>query len=232
MLAKRGQAAIEAVAGHFSATWEKADGDRPDAYCTFAGKRIAVDVATIKEKLTERAKPRLRFDKGVLRLVGGLKAALSEFVPDGMAVVLTVTAPIRLRAKTAAALESRIRDHLAHRSSRVEIRDTICGNQIRIRFVKGVSGQASKVMGFVHNPDSDPEILLNLTQSLLLHIGAAADKRPPKKFTGDRWLVVAGEDGIPYIETYRHVHSQLGISTDFRKILVVLAGGRVETLAG
>jgi hypothetical protein len=49
----------------------------------------------------------------------------------------------------------------------------------------------SQVIGFVHNPDSDPDVLLRLTQSLLQHIGAAAGKRAPKKFTGDRWLVVA-----------------------------------------
>ena len=90
----------------------------------------------------------------------------------------------------------------------------------------------SKVIGFVHNPDSDPVVLLRLTQTLLQHIGAAADKRRPEKFTGDRWLVVAHKDGLSYIETYRHVCSQLSISTDFKKILMVLAGGRVETLAG
>ena len=90
----------------------------------------------------------------------------------------------------------------------------------------------SKVIGFVHNPDSDPDVLLRLAQSLLQHIGAAADKRPPGKSTGERWLVVANEDGHSHIETYRHVYSQLSVSTDFKKILVVLAGGRVETLAG
>jgi hypothetical protein len=90
----------------------------------------------------------------------------------------------------------------------------------------------SKVIGFVHNPDSDPDVLFRLTQSLLQHIGAAARKRAPKKFTGDRWLVVADQDGLSHIETYRHVYSQLSISTDFKKILIVLAGGRVETLTG
>jgi hypothetical protein len=67
---------------------------------------------------------------------------------------------------------------------------------------------------------------------LLQHIGASADKRPPEEFAGDRWLVVANKDGLSYIETYRHVYSQLSISTDFKKILMVLAGGRVETLTG
>lgn len=232
---KQVQAAIESVARHFSATWEQGDGEAPDAYVTIAGKRIAVEVAAIEQGIAgqgDLTKPRLRFDKAVLRLVGALQAALPEVVPDGEAVILTVTAPIRLPSKTAAALETKVRDCLAHRSAPVEVKDTIYGNQIRVRLVQGVSRRMSKVIGFVHNPESDPDVLLCLTQSLLQHIGAAADKRPPENFAGDRWLVVANEDGLPHIETYRHVYSQLAPSTDFKKILMVLAGGRVETLAG
>ncbi|SDR57106.1 hypothetical protein SAMN05444161_6469 [Rhizobiales bacterium GAS191] len=234
-LRKQDQAAIEVVARHFSAKWEKGDGDSPDAYVTIAGKRIAVEVTAIKQRIAERgnlARPRLRFDRVALGLVGGLQAALREFVPDGEAVVLTITAPIRLPSRTAAALEDKIRVCLARRSAQLEVKDTIHGNQIRVRLVKGVSRRVSKVIGFVHNPDSDPDVLLHVTQSLLQNIGAAADKRPPEKFTGDRWLVVANKDGLSYIETYRHVYSQLSISTDFKKILMVLAGGRVETLTG
>jgi len=67
---------------------------------------------------------------------------------------------------------------------------------------------------------------------LLQEIGAAADKPQPKKFTGERWLVIADEDGFLQIEIYRQVHAQLSIATGFKKILMVLAGGRVESLSG
>jgi hypothetical protein len=234
-LGKQEQAAIEAVAGHFSATWEKGDGDSPDAYLPIAGKRIAVEVTAIKPGSAGRggvARPRLRFDKVVLRLVGSLQAALSGLVPEGAAVVVTVTAPIRLPSKTAAALEGKIRDGLARRPARVEIQDRIHGNQVRACLVTGVSRRSSKVIGFVHNPDSDPEVLLRSTQALLRHIGAAADKQPPKGFAGERWLVIADGDGLAPIETYRQVHAQLSLSTGFKKLLMVLPGGRVETLAG
>jgi hypothetical protein len=235
-LRKREQAAIATVAGHFSATWEKGEGDSPDAYVTIAGKRIAVDITAIRQRVAERGgrltKPRLRFDRVALGFVRRLQAALREFVPDGETVIVTITAPIRLAAKTAVALEDKIRANLARRSVQWEVKDTIHGNQIRVRLVKGVSRRMSNVIGFVHNPDSDPDVLLRLTQSLLQHIGAAAGKRAPKRFTGDRWLVLANEDGLSHIETYRHVFAQLSIPTGFKKILIVLAGGRVETLTG
>jgi hypothetical protein len=233
-LTKRERMALEAVARHFSATGENGSEYSPGAYVTIAGKRIAVEVTVIKQSIGKRgglAKPRLRFDRVALGFVGGLQAALRDLVPPGQTVILTITAPIRLASKAAATLEDKIRVCLSRRSA-PEVKETICGNQIRVCLVKGVSTQTSTVIGFVHNPDSDPDVLFRLTQLLLRHIDAAASKRALKKFTGDRWLVVANEDGLPHIETYRHVCSQLSIPTDFKKILIVLAGGRVETLAG
>jgi hypothetical protein len=225
---------MDSVARHFSATWEEGGGS-PAACLTVGGRRIAVEVAAIRRRAADpdgAARPRLRFDRVVLRLVGDLQAALSDAVPDGQAVVVTVTAPIRLPGKTADALTSMIRDRLARRPARIEVADTICGNRVRIRLVKGAPAGTSKLIGFVHNPDTDPDVLLDVTQSLLQHIGTAAGRPAPGKFVGDRWLVVADEDGLPNIGTYRHVYAQLAISTDFKKMLLVLPGGRVEVLTG
>jgi hypothetical protein len=229
------QAAIEAVARHFSATWEKVGGDSPAAYVTVAGKQIAIEVTAIRQRIAEQDrsyKPRLRFDKVALRLVGDLQATLREVVLDGQVVILTVTAPIRLPSKTTVALGDKIRTCLARPSVHAGIKDKIHGNQIRVRVVKGISARTAKVIGFVHNPDTNPDVLLSLTQLLLQHIDAAAGKPAPKTFTGDRWLVVAYEDGLSHTETYRQVYSQLSVPTDFEKILLVLAGGRVEILTG
>ena len=96
--------------------------------------------------------------------------------------------------------------------------------------MKGGSKRTTKVIGFVHNPDSDADVLLDITHSLVECIGAKAGERAPAGFAGDRWLVLAGEDRLSHVEPYRHVHAQLSIPTDFKKILMMLAGGRIETL--
>jgi len=236
-LRKQEQAAIEAVARHFSATWEKTE-HTSIAYISIAGKRIAVEVTTVKQRLADRtdlAKPRLRFDKVARRLITRLQVALREAVPDGTTVILTITAPIRLPSKTAEALEHNIRACViracvARRSTQVQYEDTIHGNQIRIRLVKSSSRLISKVIGLVHNPDSDPDMLLHVTQSVLLHIGAAADRST--RSARERWLVVIVEGGFSHVEAYRQVYAQLSIPTDFTKILMVFAGDRVETLMG
>ena len=95
-LKKQERTAIEAVARRFSATWEKGS-DPPDAYMMVAGERVAVDMTTLKRRGTGQgnaAKPRLRFDKVATRLIERLQATLGETVPDGMTVLLTITAPI------------------------------------------------------------------------------------------------------------------------------------------
>jgi hypothetical protein len=233
-LGKRERAALEAVARHFSATWEKGEAP-PDAYLTIARKRIAVEVTTTKRRLADRGgltKPRLRFDRVALRFVRRLQDALSASVPDGRTLILTITAPIRVPAKTAAALEDNIWTYLARQSAPGEAKYAILGNQIRVRLVKGGSRRTAKVIGFVHNPDSDPDVLLDITHSLIERIGAKARNGAPAGSAGDRWLVLAGEVPHSHIEPYRHAYSQLSIPTDFKKILMVLADGQIETLAG
>jgi hypothetical protein len=229
-LKKHELAAIEAVARRFSATREKAS-DLFDAYIMVAGKRVAVDIATLKRRGTGQvngAKPRLRFDKVATRLIEHLQAAARETVPDGTTVLLTITAPIRLPAKTAVSLEEKLRTLLGRRSQGRDVKDTIHGNRVLIRLLRDESSRAPKMIGFVHNPDSDPRLLLNLTRELLGLLSAADGRRAPR-LTGDRWLLlITGETSC--LEAYRYVYSQLRAVTAFKKILMVFDDGRVEVL--
>lgn len=233
-LKKQQQTAVEAVARRFSAAWEKGSG-RPDAYITVDGKRVALDIATLKQRGNtgqgRAAKPHLRFDKGVTRLLERLRVALGETVPDGTTVLLTVTAPIRLPAKTAAVLEDKIKTLLGRGSPGRDEKDTIHGNRIQIRLLRGYSERAPKMIGFVHNSDSDPLVLFNMSRELLELISAEAGKKA-MKLAGDRWLVVISAEGISFLEAYRTIYSQLRMATRFKKILMLFGDGRVEMLTG
>ena len=235
-LGKQEQAAIEVVAEHFSATWEKGDGESPDAYATFAGKRIAVEVTAIKQSIAERGdftQPRLRFDRVALRVVGSLQAALSEFVPDGEAVVLTITAPIRLPSRLLRAGKqdpgpSRAPPVHAGGDQGHNLRKPDPGSPCEGRLKANVEGHWFRAQSRFESGG-----LLRLTQSLLRHIGAAADKPLPER-------IPRAIDGSfsPMKLDFRisrrigRVYSQLSISTDFKKVLMVLSGGRVEALTG
>jgi hypothetical protein len=230
-LNKRERAAIEAVARRFSATWEKGSDPR-DASMVVAGKRVVVDITTLTPRGTGQgnvAKPRLRFDKVATRLMERLQATVGETVPDGITVLLTITAPIRLPSKTAASLEDKIEALLGRGSPGRDKKDTIHGNHVQIRLLRNDSERAPKVIGFVHNPDSDPLLLLNMTRELLEAISVEAARRPPRR-AGDRWLVVMSAGGTAYLEAYRYISSQLRMATDFTKILMVFGDGQIGTL--
>jgi hypothetical protein len=231
-LKKQERDAIDAVARRFSATWEKGS-DPPDAYLMVAGKRVAVDITTLKRHgigQGNAAKPRLRFDKVATRLIERLQTTLGETVPDGVTVVLTITAPIRVPAKTAAALEARIQTLLGRGSPRRDEKDTIHGNRVQIRLLRDEFARAPTVIGFVHNADSDPLPLLNMAREWLELVSAEAGRRAPT-LAGDRWLVVISDGGSSCLEAYRYIYSQLRLATDFKKILVVF-GDNVEMLTG
>jgi hypothetical protein len=223
-------AALDAVARRFAATWKQASSS--GASINVAGKQVAVDVITLKQRGAGKddTKPRLRFDKVVVRLLEHLRATLGATVPDGMSVLLTVTAPIRLPSKTAAALEDRIQTLLRKGSSARDHKATILGNRVRIRLSRVESMRAPKVIGFVHNADSDPLVLLNMTREWLDLIDAETVRRATRS-SGDRWLVVICARGRSSLEAYRDICSQLRLATDHKKILMVFGDGRVEALA-
>lgn len=110
---------------------------------------------------------RLRFDKVVLRVAASLRAALRPDVPDGLTVLVTLTAPIRLAAKTAGALEATIRDLLARSSRKREWSGPVFGNDVRIRIVKSRRGPVEKVAVLVHPPEADAQELLDRAAALL-----------------------------------------------------------------
>src|SRR5262249_39290828 len=223
-LNERERAAIEAVAGRFSGTWEKGS-DPPDAFLNAGGKRVALDIRTLGQRDARGAKagkPRLRFDKVATRVIDGLQASLGDSVPDGMLVLVTITAPIRLPAKTAAALEGRVRTLLGRGSGSRSQRATIHGNRVQIRLVRHEARRAPRVIGFVHNSDSDPLVLVAMTREWLELTRPEGRGRRTAR-AGARWLVLVSVRGMQCLGAYRYIHAQLGMPTGFDKIAMVFA---------
>ncbi len=226
---KQACTAIAAIAKRFSATWETSS-DSANAALTVAGKKVAVEIATLKRRgpgQAHEAKPHLRFDRVATRLMERLEATFSDTVPAGTTVLLTVTAPIRLPAKTAASLEEKIRTLVGRRSNGRYEKDTIHGNRVQIRVLRHKSERAPKLIGFVHNPDSDPLLLLNMAAELLT-LRTAESAKP----AAHRWLVVIGPRGICCLEAYRYIYAQLRMPTGFQKVLMVFGDGSVGILEG
>jgi hypothetical protein len=226
---ERKQAALAVVARHLCATLEQGS-DQRDAHLIIAGKRIAVEATAADSQVSRRSgntAPRLRFDRVALGLLERLRAAVHARALNG-ATVVTITAPIQFPSRAAAMLEESIQVLVGRRSARRQLTTTVHGNRVRIAILQAGRKSGSKLIGFVHNRDSDQKVLFELTGSLLRRIGTVQRSRAG---SGERWLVVAYEDGPQWIPTYRHICSQLVGGRDFQRILLVGADGRVSTLA-
>jgi hypothetical protein len=215
------QAAIAAVAREFTADWN-------GRYLVLDGRLIALEIVALGQKAArdDSVRPRLRFDRVVLRLFADLRAAVSDVIAQDQAVIVTVTAPVRMGGKTAEAIADRIRG--GHR--RGDVNATIHGNQVQLRRIARVPKQMPKLIGFVHNPETDPGPILNLMQAMLRGIGEAMLQRKAGSATRERWLILSNPNGHLHADTYRRIWEQIAIPSGFAKILVVLPGGKVADL--
>ena len=136
-------------------------------------KRIEEEILSNLARLHGPAARRLglRFDRVALRVIDELRQIAEHSAPEHVAVLVTLTAPIKEPAKTVIGIANRLKPLFARDSTGRNVRATICGNGVRIRLVRRPTPLAPALIGFVHNPESDARRLLDL--------GAAwVDSRP------------------------------------------------------
>lgn len=103
---------------------------------------------------------RLRHDKVARRLVEGVQAAMA---PDSAGVIVfAITAPIRHPAKTLVTLVPRLASLPAE-----GLRAAIHGNTVHARRVAAAPRGITGVFGFVHHPDRDGSLVLDLAAAAL-----------------------------------------------------------------
>ena len=113
---------------------------------------------TITNRIAETG-VHLRFDKVALRFLEGVKAGVVQRLPRDQSIVFTVTAPIKLPAKTSATLQEQLL-----RLSTQRVGTTMNGNEIRARMVQIASSGMPVVTGFVHNPESKADLILDIAE--------------------------------------------------------------------
>ena len=109
----------------------------------------------------------LRFDKVVVRLCSDLRDSVESMIPNEKTVVVTITAPIKVPAKTANELELLIKD-LLELGIQGDRQSLIFENEVHVRVMDSPSTQISRFIALVHNPSTKPQWLLDLVALLLL----------------------------------------------------------------
>jgi hypothetical protein len=201
---------------------------------TVAGRRIAVDIAVVVPRRLGRnrmAKPRLRDDAVARRVLRDIETALRQHVPTGKTVILSLGAPIKEPKRLVVVLTEMLLTALAGGIGDIEGKKTILGNRVQFRILGDNLQWKSRMIGFVFSGDPKLGVLVDAMRSLHDEIAARMKKHKPARRSGDRWLVLVSDRWIADIKTYRRICSQLPAVGSFKKILMVLEGGRVEALA-
>ena len=106
----------------------------------------------------------LRFDRVALRVLDRLRTSVDASPPEGLAVVLALTAPIRVPGRTAAALEGEVAALLQMGAAGSERSAILNGNRAELRLVEQTFGRGYKLLGFVHNSDVPAARVLDLAE--------------------------------------------------------------------
>ena len=106
----------------------------------------------------------LRFDRVVVRVLDHLGLFVGIEAPEGLTVLLALTAPIRAPGKMMHALEQEVAALLQTGivgSARTVV---LYENRAELRLVEHAPDRHYKLLGFVHNPDVDAAQVLDLAE--------------------------------------------------------------------
>jgi hypothetical protein len=119
----------------------------------------------------------LRFDRVVQRVMGELRAFTDQTVSPGVTVLLSLTAPIRLPARTVDELRQAMTAFLAASDPPREWQGEVNGNSARLRLIAGKAAHAPSLIGFVHNRECPCEPLF-AAATRWARAGGEARRRP------------------------------------------------------
>jgi hypothetical protein len=109
----------------------------------------------------------LRFDKVAVRLLGNVRIFVEKNMQIRGTVLLTLTAPVKIPAKTEQEIMAQIKDLFDSGVRHHNRKLTIFENEIRLQIVYASTKKTTKFIGFVHNPGSDSKLLLDLASRWL-----------------------------------------------------------------
>lgn len=111
----------------------------------------------------------LRFDRVVVGLFRDIRQSIEQDVPKGMAVIMTITAPIKHPSKTADEVIEKIKDYLKPGMHEEDCILTVYLNKVQLRIAPTSKTQTEKFVGLVHNPDVEASMLLDLAAQWLVN---------------------------------------------------------------
>ena len=221
---------IEALCALYDGIWRIGE-DPPDAYMMLKDHEVAVEISILTQHVVNesgKVVPRLSQDSGVLRLCDELNEELTNVIPLGLYIILTVSAPLKKIRKFKTALISKITSIIQKSATNDQVFE-ILENIVRIRFVSGDRPSGKKVIGVAPNRNSSPNILENVQYILNDRITEKAQKCSKVEHR-PLWLALFNDYWLAAPDTYKLAITNLSIDHPFEKICLVLGNKEVHAL--
>ena len=128
-------------------------------------RQIAEAVAAVGGTTVSRLG--LRLDRVVVRVLDRLRRGVDGKPRADWGVVLTLTAPLHAPNKLVKVMEQEIAALLQDGCIGAERSVVLHGGRARLRLVEHAAAPGCGLLGFVHNPDVDPAMIMDLAERWL-----------------------------------------------------------------
>ena len=223
---------IGALADFMSGTWAAGE-DPPDAYLTFGGKTVAVEISTLNQYVGDHSGKlisRFSQDATALKLIEELNKELSTRLPRNCTVHLSLESPINKKRKFKPLLAKKILELTKHLDDSQPVEYSAFENKVEIHLNSSERPAGDKVVGLVMNQNASADILMN-AQFILDDRLAVKDKKCQfLKFGGSLWLALFNDYWLADVETYKQAIARSTVRHRFHKVLLVSGNRSVETL--
>ena len=220
------------AAAEFSQSWRPGE-DPPDAYLTIGDREIAVEISTLTQYITDKRGRRPRFSDETFAqdFVRDLKRALSDLVPEGQRIGLSLSLPILEPGKAKAALTNFLRQKLVKQSLTTDTDEQFFGNSFGIRIHRG---GGERIFGFIIHRGSNPHVPLNVKARQVIEECVAKKARKCVGLVGksELWLALLNDYPLAGRDEYKIALAHSTVEHAFDKIVLVSRDGTVALISG
>ena len=209
--------ALEALIYAYGGDYEKGD-DPPDAYFIKEGKRIAIEVSMLVEKIKKKSRitSRMDIDASVASMSKFVDDEVGDLIPDDKCIYLGLKSPILEIPKFKAELLILIKQVIDTNENLKNI--DIFGNRVSIHYkLRGPS--AERVVQF-HSTSQK----FSIQQASELLRDRILDKTRKMRDIINKtpcWLILINTYWSANIDTYREIYARMNINHPFEEIFIV-----------
>ncbi len=229
-LSKDEKFVIESLSSSLGGSWRPGE-NPPDAYLAQGDVEVAVEISTLTQHVpaaTGIVEPRLSQDTGPLEMCDELDKELSEKIPSGSYIFLSLTAPVSKLRKFKNTLKDKIIeivDKGAFEKSSFEIN----GNRVKTNYIRGERPSGKKVVGGVANKNSSPHMSSNVEYILYDRIQEKTVKCSQVRHR-PLWLALFNDYWLAEPDSYRSAMRQYSEQHPFDRIYVISGNRGVDLI--